>query len=154
MERSAESHVRRQTTPAGAGRRGIARTALVLLGAEALYQGVWAQFAPRSFYDRFPTSGWGWVASDGPYNEHLVRDVGGLVTALGILALAAALTLSTPVLVTSAVAWLVYAVPHMVYHVSHPVPKMQTVNVVVLASQVLLPLIGLLGISAHRKRHR
>ena len=34
------------------------------------------------FYDDFPGLGRSWVAADGPYNEHLVRDVGALNLAL------------------------------------------------------------------------
>ena len=44
--------------------------------------GLQALFTPRSFYDDFPL-GRGWVAMDGPYNQHLVRDVGSLNLALG-----------------------------------------------------------------------
>ncbi|MEW9533993.1 hypothetical protein, partial [Microbispora sp. NPDC049125] len=38
----------------GPTRRLVARVALLLLAGAALYQGLWAQFAPRSFYDGFP----------------------------------------------------------------------------------------------------
>ena len=50
--------------------------------------GLQALFAPRSFYDDFPI-GRGWVAMDGPYNQHLVRDVGSLNLALVVLVFAA-----------------------------------------------------------------
>ncbi|GLL07752.1 hypothetical protein [Dactylosporangium matsuzakiense] len=140
---------------AGRVRRLVARLALLVLAAAALYQGLWAQFAPRSFFYDFP-AGLTWVAGDGPYNEHLVRDVGGLVNGLGAMAVVAALWMSAPLLVANAVAWTVYAVPHFVYHVNHPLAEtsMQRWNVVVLTSEVVLPLLGLLGIGTlSRRRH-
>jgi hypothetical protein len=137
--------------PRGAGskRRLVARVALLLLAAAALYQGLWAQFAPRSFYRDFP-GGMGWVADAGPYDEHLVRDVGGLINGLAAVAIVAAVSMSTPLLIANAVGWLVYGIPHFVYHVSHPLAEapMQALNVVVLTSEVVLPLLGLLGLSA------
>jgi hypothetical protein len=133
------------------GRRLIARVALLLLAAEALYQGIWAQWAPRSFYDDFPV-GLGWVRTGGGvYNPHLLRDVGGFATALGLLALVAAIVPVTPLLVATALAWVVYAVPHFVYHADHPLPSMQAWQVALLATQVLLPLIALVGVT--RQRH-
>ena len=56
------------------------------------------------------------MSVDGPYNEHLVRDVGGLYLALGVLIVAAAVTLSRLLIVTAALAALVSGVPHLVYH--------------------------------------
>jgi hypothetical protein len=136
---------------AGTVRRRIARVALVVLAAEALYQGIWAQWAPRSFYDDFPV-GLSWVrAGGGVYNEHLLRDVGGFASALGILALVAAIAATTPLLIATALAWLVYSVPHFVYHADHPLPSMQAWQLVALATQVLLPLIALVGVASHRR---
>jgi hypothetical protein len=121
-----------------------ARTAWGLLAVLALYQGIWAQLAPRSFFDSFP-GGMGWVATEGPFNEHLVRDVGGLVNGLAVVALVAAWTLSRTLAVAGALAWLVYGVPHLAFHVAHPLddPSMQVINVVVLVTEVALPLLGL-----------
>lgn len=62
--------------------------ALAYLSLTSAVVGVWAQFFPRAFYERFPGFGI-WVAGDGPYNEHLIRDVGGLNLALAVLALLA-----------------------------------------------------------------
>lgn len=92
------------------------RIALGYLAFVALQIGVWAQFAPRSFYDDFPGLGRTWVSVDGPYNEHLVRDVGGLYLALGVLIVAAAITVSRHLVMLAAVASLVSGVPHLVYH--------------------------------------
>jgi hypothetical protein len=52
--------------------------------------GSWALLAPRSFYDDFPGLGRSWIAVDGPFNEHLIRDVGALNLALLVLVVAAA----------------------------------------------------------------
>jgi hypothetical protein len=95
-----------------------ARVSLWILLLTAVSLGLWAQFAPHSFFVSFPF-GRGWVAADGPYNEHLVRDFGGLNLALAVMT-AGALVLRRPsVSVTAALAWLAFAVPHVVYHASH-----------------------------------
>ena len=58
------------------------RITLAVLAVQGLVLGCWAAFAPRSLYDDFPGFGHHWVVVDGPYNEHLVRDVGSLFLAL------------------------------------------------------------------------
>ena len=132
----------------GDARRLVARVALLLLAALGLYQGVWAQVGPRSFFADFP-GGMGWVAADGPYNEHLVRDIGGLVNGLSVVAIVAAWSLSRPLLAANALGWLVYAVPHLGYHLWQPLDDagMQRLNVLVLSTEVVLPVLGLLGTS-------
>ena len=67
---------------------------LGILTLSAATVGAWAAFTPRSFYDDFPGLGQIWVAVDGPYNEHLVRDVGALNLALAVVSVCALLTLS------------------------------------------------------------
>lgn len=88
-------------------------TALSLVGV-----GAWAQAFPRSFYDDFPL-GRQWVALDGPYNEHLVRDVGGLNLALAAVVLAIAVWGSGQLLRAAAVGVLLYSAPHLAYHATH-----------------------------------
>lgn len=95
------------------------RIALGYLAILSLEIGVWAQFAPRSFYDHFPGLGRAWVAVNGPYNEHLVRDVGGLNLALASVLIAAMVTLSRPTIVAASIASLLYGVPHLVYHIAN-----------------------------------
>src|SRR5690348_12474658 len=95
------------------------RVALVLMLISGAVVGVWAQFAPHSFYDSFPGSGHHWVAVDGPYNEHLVRDVGGLYLALTAITLVAAVWLVPAAVRVAALGWLVFGVPHFVYHFAH-----------------------------------
>ena len=92
------------------------RIVLGYLALVSIQIGVWALFAPQSFYDGFPGLGRAWVSVDGPYNEHLVRDVGALNLALVVLFIAAAVSLSRPLILTAAGAAMVWGVPHLIYH--------------------------------------
>ncbi len=94
----------------------LARIVLVYLTFQSLQLGLWALLAPRSFYDDFPGLGRSWVSVDGPYNEHLTRDVGALNISLAVLLIAAAITLSRQLLITAGVATLAWGVPHLLYH--------------------------------------
>jgi hypothetical protein len=119
-----------------------------LLAAGALAVGVWAQFFPASFYADFP-GGRGWVSADGAFNEHLVRDVGGLQLALAAVTGWAASRRAGPGARRAvALAWLLFAVPHLTYHATHLQPFGVTdavAQVVALALQVVAPLWVLLG---------
>lgn len=95
----------------------ITRIALGYLALVSLQIGVWAVLAPRSFYDDFPGLGRSWVAADGPYNEHLVRDVGALNLAFAVLVIAAAVRVSRTLVTIASMAALVWGVPHLLYHV-------------------------------------
>jgi hypothetical protein len=74
----------------------VLRILLVFLGVPSVLIGLWAGFAPRGFYENFPGAGRSWVAPDGPFNEHLVRDVGVLNLALAVVTIAAAVWLTRP----------------------------------------------------------
>jgi hypothetical protein len=100
----------------------LARIILFVLSFVALEVGVWAAFFPRSFYDDFPGANRIWVSPDGPYNEHLVRDVGELNLALAAVTFIAAVTLSVWVVRAAALAWILYSLPHLVYHLRHLEP--------------------------------
>jgi hypothetical protein len=118
------------------------RLALWFLAVSAMVVGVWAQFAPASFYSSFP-GGRGWVAADGPYNEHLIRDIGGLNLALMLITAAAAYTMRPGLVRLAAAATLVYALPHLAYHATHLAPygaADAAGNVAALSLIVLLPL--------------
>jgi hypothetical protein len=80
--------------------------------------GLWAGVAPRSFYDTFPGAGRVWIAVDGPYNEHLTRDVGALFSALAVLAGYAFINRSAPATRAAGIGTAVYSTPHVVYHVA------------------------------------
>jgi hypothetical protein len=100
-------------------RERIVRVLLVLMAVSSGFIGLWALLAPRSFYDDFPGAGRHWVSADGPYNEHLVRDVGGLNLALTVVAVVAAIVLGRVIVRTAAVATLAFAIPHLAYHAAH-----------------------------------
>jgi hypothetical protein len=120
----------------------LMRLGLIVLGVPAAVIGFWAAFAPRSFYDDFPGFGRMWVAPDGPYNEHLVRDVGELNLALVVITAVAAVAL-TPVLVRAVLAgWIVYSVPHLVYHLRHMEPFTTSDQVSIAASLALVPILA------------
>lgn len=99
--------------------RPAMRAGLIFLAATQVVIGVWALLAPRSFYDGFPVSGHAWVALLPPYNEHLIRDVGGLSLALTVLLAAAAVRPERRLVRTAMLAFLVYTVPHAVFHGLH-----------------------------------
>lgn len=123
-------------------RETVLRIGLAVLGIPALMVGIWAAFAPRSFYEDFPGLGRTWVAPDGPYNEHLVRDVGELNLAL-VVVTAVALVALTPILVRAVLAaWLVYSVPHLVYHLRHMSPFSTDDQVSIGASLALVPILA------------
>lgn len=92
------------------------RLLLLLLAVSAGQPGLWALAAPRSFYDDFPGLGLHWVADLGPYNEHLIRDIGGFYLALAVLSVLAARSLQQPLLQATAITWLVFQVPHLLLH--------------------------------------
>jgi hypothetical protein len=97
----------------------VVRVLLALMAVSSGFVGAWALLAPRSFYDDFPGGGRHWVSADGPYNEHLVRDVGGLNLALTVVVVVAAIALGRVLVRTAAVATLVFAIPHFAYHSAH-----------------------------------
>ena len=97
--------------------RILLRVALGYLALVSAQIGLWALLAPRSFFDDFPGLGRAWVAVDGPYNEHLVRDVGALNLALVAVLVFAAVKLTRPAVLTAAVASLTWGIPHLLYHV-------------------------------------
>src|SRR3990172_6463060 len=115
--------------------------------------------APRSFYDDFPGGGRHWVSALPEYNEHLIRDVGGLNLAVAPLLLAAAVVLERRLVQAALVAPLLYAVPHLIFHVAEAgelertgdkVAQTLTLVLAVVIPLVLLPLTLRLGAAEHR----
>jgi AhpD family alkylhydroperoxidase len=96
--------------------RGPIRFLLFALGIPQALIGLWALLAPSSFYDDFPAGTDGWVNVLGPYDEHLVTDVGALFVALGFLLAFAAVSLRRGTVIAAAISWLLFAVPHFLWH--------------------------------------
>jgi nucleoside-diphosphate-sugar epimerase len=122
-----------------------ARLVLWLLAAFGLGLAVYALFFPTAFYDDFPF-GRGWVAHDGPFNEHLIRDFGALQAALAAVTLVALYTASRTAARAAAVGWLVFSVPHALYHfrnLEHYDTGDQIANIVTLTGAVALAVIAL-----------
>ena len=105
--------------------------------------GVWALFFPQAFYDSFPGLGLSWVSVDGPFNEHLVRDVGGGYLSLAVVTLVAVVYRTRELALAAALGWLVAQLPHFSYHMYHldmyPALIDKIGNVVTLALLVLVP---------------
>ncbi|MCK8609308.1 hypothetical protein [Agromyces sp. C10] len=97
----------------------IHTAALALTAAIACFVGGWASFAPAAFYDSFPGVLGQWVATDGPYNEHLVRDVGAFYLALGAASVAGFAWRSPAVVRLLGLAWTVFGALHLWYHATH-----------------------------------
>jgi hypothetical protein len=127
---------------------GAVRILLVGLGVPAVVIGAWAAFAPRSFYEDFPGFGQVWVSPDGPFNEHLVRDVGEVTLA--------AVVWCTPLLArVAAGAWLVEGIPHLVYHLRHLDPLASDAKGSSIGGLVIVPVVAvvLLAITTDRGRN-
>jgi hypothetical protein len=121
---------------------------LALLALSGLWVGIWATGWPRGFYDAFPGLNRVWVGVDGPYNEHLVRDVGGLYLGLGIASLVALWLRDRRSALVLGVAWTVFGIPHLAYHVGHLDPfdtGDKVGNVVALGVALLLGLLLLVA---------
>jgi hypothetical protein len=95
--------------------RAATRLVLGILAAVQATDGLYALFAPRSFYDDFP-AGRGWVEALPAYSEHLVRDVGALFLATAVILAAAAIWLERRLVLVALVSFLVFSVPHTIYH--------------------------------------
>ena len=132
--------------------RMTVRVGLAYLAIGNALLGFWAAFAPKSFFTSFPGGGRHWVAVDGPYNEHLVRDVGELNLALFVVVLAAAVTMSLPLVRTALAATLVNGVLHVVYHARHTDPFGTGDVVGVLGSLALAPVLALILLVITRPR--
>ena len=105
-----------------------------------LVVGSWQAFLPASFYRDFPGSGHRWVSPDGPYNEHLMRDVGQGTLAVGTVALVALLAGGAWLARAVGLAAVVANLPHQLYHQAH-------VSVLPTATDQLLQSVTLAAVS-------
>jgi hypothetical protein len=133
--------------------RELFRAGLVALGVPFLAIGVWAFFAPHSWYREFPGGGHHWITALGPYDEHLVRDFGALYMGLGLLLGYASVVLRRQLVQAALATLLVFSVPHFIFHLTK-LDRFSTAdnieNITTLALTVLLPalLLALSGRSA------
>ncbi len=126
--------------------RTAVKALLAWLAVYSLSVGAWQYLAPRSFYDDFPGLGRHWVDVDGPFNEHLLRDVGQGNLAFGVVALVAVLTGGVWLARATGLAAVVANLPHHAYHqvnvevlptLSDQVLQTTTLSVVSLTSVLL-----------------
>jgi hypothetical protein len=99
--------------------RSWLRAGLVFLAAAQGVGGAVQLFAPKFFYDNFPTASHPWVSLIPPYSEHLMRDVGALTVAYAFVLAVAAVTMDRLMVRTALVANLIFTVPHFVFHAFH-----------------------------------
>ncbi len=127
--------------------RTLTRVLLVLFGLVELPVGLWPLLSPIGFYQDFPGFRHGWVAMDGPFNEHLIRDFGGLNLALAALLIGAAVIGTTSAARLATIALLLFGAPHFFYHLGHVGHFERLDQVLIIATTglgVVLPLVLLL----------
>ncbi|GAA5156890.1 hypothetical protein GCM10023321_33770 [Pseudonocardia eucalypti] len=95
------------------------RVGLVFVGAVQGVIGVWQLLAPRSFFEDFPLSEHPWVALLGPYNQHLVVDVGAFNLAMALLLGWAAVVLQRQLTLAALASGLVFGALHLGFHATH-----------------------------------
>jgi len=93
--------------------------ALAFSALLALFVGGWAYFAAQSFYDSFPGVLGSWVSVDGPFNEHLIRDVGAMYLALGAASIGGLIWRHPIAYRVLGLAWTVFGTLHFAYHAFH-----------------------------------
>jgi hypothetical protein len=125
-------------------RASTTRVAAVILAVSAAVVGGYAEFAPRSFYDNFPLSSHPWIAPTGPYNEHLVRDVGSAYLALFVLSVWVVVRRTREVTLVAGSVWTAFSLPHFIFHMFH-LDEFGTAdkigNIVALGATLLLGLV-------------
>jgi hypothetical protein len=121
------------------------RSALVFLGAGGAATGMWAYVAPRHWYHNFPGFGMSWLPQLGPYNEHLVKDVGAMFLAMAALTAVTFVLVANQTLVrVTALMWLVFNTLHCIYHL----PMLQMYNTRdATVNAILLPLLVLAAVA-------
>jgi len=120
-----------------------ARVALVALAIGNGATGLLARLDPQGFYDDFPF-GRGWVAADGPYNEHLVTDFGAALLAIAALCLVGVWRPTRELVIGAAVANIVLGGFHIAYHAGVTELMSTTDNVLSFTSIGLGIVLGLL----------
>ncbi len=120
----------------------ILRLNVLVAGLLNAAMGAWAIISPHGWYRTFPGLGHHWISALGPYDEHLARDAGSGLLAVGVLLAWAALAPRTGLLRPALVASLVFGIPHLAYHVASAddLPAADNaVNLALLVLAVALP---------------
>src|SRR3954471_14441085 len=128
------------------------RGGMAVMAVTSALVGIWATLAPRGFYDDFPGGGHHWVSAVGPYDEHLVRDVGALYLGSLVLLALAWWWLDRRLVQAMLISYTVAVVPHLAYHAT-ALDGFSTGDAIAeiggLALNVVLPL-GLLAVTRRR----
>ncbi|HEX9712576.1 MAG TPA: hypothetical protein VGB52_08520 [Actinomycetota bacterium] len=91
------------------------KVGLIILAVPTLVTGLWAVFAPASWYADY-TQGIAPPRAFGSYNEHFVQDLGSGYLGVGVVLVVAAIML-TPAVVTAAVlGFTAFTLPHLIVH--------------------------------------
>ena len=134
--------------------RRVIRAGLVVAYFPTAILAVWATLAPRSFYDDFPGAGHSWVSASGPYNEHLVRDVGAFNLGLLVVAVIAFVTLERRTVQAALLAVAAAGLPHLIFHLTDTESLGTLDNVVSLLGLVLVVAVPLAVLPLTRSRDR
>jgi hypothetical protein len=94
------------------------RGGIAVMAVTPALVGIWASVSPRGFYDDFPGAGHHWVSAVGPYDEHLVRDVGALYLGALVLLVLAWVWLDRRLVQAALASYAVAALPHLIYHLT------------------------------------
>jgi hypothetical protein len=134
------------TTRSTTSRAAVPRSLFIALAISLGVVGGWAEIAPKAFYRNFPGAGGRhWLPPLGPYNEHMLRDFGGLNLALASAAAVAAIALTRSAAACATAAWEAYSLPHLGFHAAHTAPYSvgdNVLNLLVLALAVAVPAIA------------
>lgn len=95
-------------------RRRAARWLLGTLALSAVIPGAFAAVAPHAFYDTVLG-----VDLLGPYNQHLLTDLGALYLGFGVLFAWATVTLGRDLALAACAGWALTQLLHLGYHATH-----------------------------------
>lgn len=98
---------------------GWLRAGLLLVAIPPLLIGAWASLDPAGFFVGFPGMGLHWVDLLPPYNEHLMRDTGGLYLTQAAVLIAAAVRPGRSLVRAALISNLIFAGPHFAFHLWH-----------------------------------
>ncbi|MER6944224.1 hypothetical protein ABT294_09395 [Nonomuraea sp. NPDC000554] len=122
--------------------RAWLRGGLSLVAVAETLVGLWQTLLPEHFFGSFPAAAHAWVAALPPYNEHLLRDQGGMHLTTAVIFAAAALTMDRWLVRIAPLANLAFALPHLIFHATHLdalSPGDAAAQTLTLLASVLLP---------------